>query len=243
MGFRKLILFILIITASCKGGDQEKSETNSFLTEVIAEKAQDLKNYQAQIPERAKHLYEVYLQSKVLSDSICAMITTGTSDKRLKTSMSRYGVFISHNIGFRESEFRFDNYIYNNLLKRENVTIEHIQIMENEILTHLLDQVFVSDLKLFDSYTAIPYEGKRKITERESYKANIMMAVMNSQHPFKLVFSEENWHDTLTLDNSGLIEIDQSKYKIGKNHFEPVLIFKTERGEEEATVFIDFEVK
>ncbi len=231
------------MSASCKNADQEKIETNSFLIKVIAEKAQELKNYQAQIPERASQLYKTYIESKVISDSICAMIVNGTSSKRLEANISRYGVFISHNIGFRKDEFRFDDYIYNNLLKSESVTVEHIQIIQNEILTHLLDKVFMSDIRLFDSYTAIPYGGSKKIINGESYQAHIMMAVMNSQYPFKLVFSEEKWQDTLTLNSSGLIEIDQSKYELGKNHFEPTLIFKTERGEEEANVFIDFEVE
>ncbi len=231
--------FCILSLFACESGDSDKYRRNVFLTHSIDEKHDKVDFYYQHIPEQAEASLNLAKKIKGVSDTCYLMLSYYSSSQilnYLKQQESYFPPKIKSTLHFAiEDMIQFD----------QKLNAERIQILENEILSQIIDHIFKTDLRLFDNFAVIPRMKKQVLQYGEPYEADILLAVSSSVYSPTIIIDEEDWKDTLIFDNSVLpfIKVGKDKYHRGVNKLTPKYLFKTEYGVTSTEFKVEFEVE
>lgn len=237
---RNLLVFIIGVLnlSSCGTGDVDKLRRNVFLTHLIDEKYDKIKHYNEIMPEKAKFALRLAEKTKGMLDTCYLMLPSYTTGQIINYINQRGVIFpmrVSSVLETATDDYSQFNYEMN---------AEKLQIIENEILSQLIDFAFSADLR-FDTFTIIPVAKSNEIRYGETYLTDVFFSASNSSFPTKIIINEEHWKDTLTFDQSSFphLKIEKNRYQKGMNTMTPKYVIETIDGKEEYEFEINFEVK
>lgn len=233
-----LILLIGILGLLACDTEDNKLRKNGFLIHSIAEKYNKISQYNEQMPEKAKWAFQLAEKIKGISDTCYMMLPSYSTIQivnYIKQHEKTFPTAVSNTL-----KTATDNYYQSN----SKLDAEKIQIVENEILSHLIDFAFSADLR-FDTFSLVPVAKSDEIKYGETYVADVFFSASNSSFPTKIIINEEYWKDTLTFDQSSFphVKIDKNRYQKGMNTITPKYVVETIDGKEEYEFDINFEVK
>ncbi|MEK6482608.1 hypothetical protein WJR50_34090 [Catalinimonas sp. 4WD22] len=236
---RNLLFFIIgvLSLSACETGEN-KLRRNVFLTHSIDEKYDKISYYNKQMPEKAKWAFQLAEKIKGISDT-CYMMLPSYSSNQIINYIKQHEVNFPKTIR-NTLETATNDYYQSN----SEIDAEKIQIVENEILSQLIDFALSTDLG-FDTFSLVPVAKSNEIKYGETYVTDVYFSASNSSFPTKIIINEEHWKDTLTFDVSSFphVMIDKNRYQKGMNKITPKYVVETIDGKEEYEFDINFEVK
>ncbi|MDF9801419.1 hypothetical protein OKW21_006728 [Catalinimonas alkaloidigena] len=233
-----LILSISILSLFACDAEESKLSRNVFLTHSISDKYNKISQYNKQMPEKAKWAFQLAKKIKGVSDTCYMMLPNYKTNQiidYIKQHEKTFPTIIRNTLKTATDAYHQSN---------SKLDAEKIQIVENEILSQLIDFAFSADLR-FDTFSLVPIAKSDEIKDGETYVADVFFSASNSSFPTKIIINEEYWKDTLTFDQSSFphVKIDKNRYQKGMNTITPKYVVETIDGKEEYEFEINFEVK